>query len=180
MVRYSRLPRSSIFRPLDKLVDRSFRRIPPVHGLQANDAFCDVAFALGKARIRHRIKCAAVGTKEGPALGNWPCERHGSASVDTGATMRLERDKFSGPSPNGAHAKFLGRARDYATNPRILLTLGRATEYRPKTFTSRSSPPGSRFPPRSRSWSRCAGGRPSAWQRAREDRTGRAHGRRCG
>jgi hypothetical protein len=25
-----------------------------------------------------------VGTKEGPALGNWPCERHGSASVNTG------------------------------------------------------------------------------------------------
>src|SRR5215470_4487607 len=94
MVRYSRLPQSSIFRPLDKLVDRSFRRIPPVHGLQANDAFCDVAFALGKARIRHRIKCSAVGTKEGLALGNWPCERHASASVDLGATMRLGRDNF--------------------------------------------------------------------------------------
>src|SRR5215510_11331380 len=108
MVRYSRLPRSSIFRPLDKLVDWSFRRIPPVHGLQANDAFCDVAFALGKARIRHRIKCAAVGTKEGPALGNWPCERHGSASVDTGATMRLERDKFQRAQPEWSAREILG------------------------------------------------------------------------
>src|SRR5262249_57507249 len=34
--------------------------------------------------MRHRIKCSAVGTKEGLALGNWPCERHASASVDTG------------------------------------------------------------------------------------------------
>src|SRR6516164_7404950 len=80
---YSRFTRSSIFRPLDKLVDRSFGRIPPVHDLQANDAFCGVALALAKPRMGHRIKCSAVGTKESLALGNWPCERHGSASVDT-------------------------------------------------------------------------------------------------
>src|SRR5215471_3980886 len=96
---YSRFPRSSIFRPLDKLIDRSFRRIPPVHDLQANDTSCGVAFALGKPRMRHRIKCSAVGTKEGFALGNWPCERHGSASVDLGATMRPERHKFQRASP---------------------------------------------------------------------------------
>src|SRR5215470_15366366 len=127
MVRYSRLPQSSIFRPLDKLVDRSFRRIRPVHDLQANDAFCDVAFALGKPRMRHRIKCSAVGTKEGFALGNWPCERHASASLDTGLLCAAKDINSSGRSPNGAHAKFLG-ARDYTTNPRILLTLDRATE----------------------------------------------------
>src|SRR5262245_1113660 len=111
MVRYSRLPRSSIFRPLDKLVARSFCGIPPVHGLQANDAFCDIAFALGKARMRHRIKCSAVGTKEALALGNWPCERHGSASIDTGLLCASNEINSSGRSRNGAHAKSLGRAR---------------------------------------------------------------------
>src|SRR5262249_26828583 len=102
MVRYSRLPRSSIFRPLDKLVDRSFGRIPPVHGLQANDAFCGVAFALGKPRMGHRVKCAAVGTKEALALGNWPCERHGSASIDTGLLCAPNEINSSGRSRNEA------------------------------------------------------------------------------
>src|SRR5262249_55873638 len=177
---YSRFTRSSIFRPLDKLVDRSFRRIRPVHDLQANDAFCRVAFALGKPRMGHRIKCSAVGTKEGLALGNWPCERHGSASVDTGLLCASNDTNSSGRRRNGAGAKPRGRARAHPTNSRISLMLDRATEYRPKTLTSRFSPPGLRFPRRSRSWWRCAGGRPSAWRRARADRTGRARGRRYG
>src|SRR6266436_10106671 len=107
---YSRFTRSSIFRRLDELVDRSFRRIPPVHGLQANDAFCGVASALGTPRMRHRIKCSAVGAKEGLALGNWPCERHGSASLDTGLLCAPNEINSSGRRRNGARAESLGRA----------------------------------------------------------------------
>ena len=49
-----------------------------------------------------------------------------------------------------------------------------------KALTSRFSPPGSRSASPSRSWSRYACGRPSAWRRARQCRTGRARARRCG
>src|SRR5262249_29200445 len=105
---YSRFTRSSIFRPLDELVDRSFRRIRPVHDLQANDAFCGVAFALGKPRMGHRIKCSAVGTKEGLALGNWPCERHGSASVDTGLLCASNDINSSGRRRDRSAREILG------------------------------------------------------------------------
>jgi hypothetical protein len=47
--------------------------IPIIHDLQADHAFCDIAFTLGKLRMSHRIKCSAVGTKEGTALWGWPC-----------------------------------------------------------------------------------------------------------
>src|SRR2546427_11716516 len=108
---YEAFAGSRTFRPLNRLVDRSFGRIPPVHDLQANDAFCDVAFALGKPRMAHRIKCSAVGTKEGLALGNWPCERHGSASVDTGLLCAPNEINSSGRRRNGARAESLGRLR---------------------------------------------------------------------
>src|SRR5262249_30013808 len=78
---------------MNELVDGNFGRVPPVHGLQANDALGRVAFTLGKARIRHRVKRSAVGTEESPAGGNWSCERHAGASVDR-ASMRPENWKF--------------------------------------------------------------------------------------
>src|SRR5262245_15112347 len=70
--------RSGIFRPMNKLVSGDLGRVPLVHRLSAHDAFRNVAFASGEPRMRHRIKCSAVGTKERPAGGNWSGERHGA------------------------------------------------------------------------------------------------------
>jgi Domain of Unknown Function (DUF1206) len=46
---------------------------PTCHDLQADHTFCDVAISLGKPRVRHRIKCSAMRTKERPAVGDWSC-----------------------------------------------------------------------------------------------------------
>src|SRR5690242_8771574 len=68
--------RSGIFRAMNKLVSGDLDRVPFVHRLPAHDAFRNVAFTSGEARMRHRIKCSTVGTKERPAGGNWSGERH--------------------------------------------------------------------------------------------------------
>src|SRR6516164_5924787 len=131
--RRSRLPRSSIFRPLNKLVGRNFGRIPLVHGLQTNNAFCNAAFALGKPRMRHRIKCSAVGTKEGLALGNWPCVRHGSASVDTGllcASEGINSSNGSSDDPRESGGK-PGQASDAGAASRMSLALIRGAAHVP-------------------------------------------------
>src|ERR1700730_13936665 len=62
------------------------RRLSPLYRVPVSSRGCDrrrahwprkrhidVAVTLGKPRIRHRIKCSAMGTKEGPALRDWPC-----------------------------------------------------------------------------------------------------------
>jgi hypothetical protein len=42
-----------IFRSLDELVDRNVGSTPPIHDLQADHTFSDIAVTLGKQRMRH-------------------------------------------------------------------------------------------------------------------------------
>jgi len=67
---------SGVLRPLNELVNRNLRRIPIIHDAQADHAFCVTSVTPGKPRLRHRIKCSAVGTKEGAAFWTWACQRH--------------------------------------------------------------------------------------------------------
>ena len=171
---------------MNELVARNFGRVPPVHGLQANDALGGVAFTLGNARIRHCVKRSAVGTEEGPAGGNWSCERHTGASVDR-ASMRPENRKFQ---HGGAVARIerseirvVHATQTIRSSPRkrgVRWTPSCAGVNGERALTRcRSSLLNPNSVPRSRSWSPCAGGRPSAWQMARADRTGPARARRC-
>lgn len=63
--------RLGIFRPMNELVERNL--VPLVHRLLADHAFRNIAVSLGKPRMRHRIHCSAMRTKEGPTLGYWAC-----------------------------------------------------------------------------------------------------------
>ena len=53
-----------IFRSMNQLVSWNRRRFPLGHGPFANHTFCKTAGDLTTLRKRHRIQCAAMGTKE--------------------------------------------------------------------------------------------------------------------
>src|SRR6266852_698011 len=86
-------PPLGIFRPMNELKDSNVGRIPFVHDVSADYTFCDIAVALGKFWIRHRIKGSAMRAKEGPAFRDWPCKRHVGASV-LRSNMRPKESKY--------------------------------------------------------------------------------------
>ena len=87
-----------ILRPVNELVDGIFSMIPRIHDLPADNAFCGVAVALGKPRIRHGVKGSAPRAKESPALWDCSCERHVGASVNQN-NIRPEENNSSAVKP---------------------------------------------------------------------------------
>jgi hypothetical protein len=57
---------SGIFRALEELEARD--RIRLVHGFEADDTFCCIAFALGNQRRCRRIECPAMRAEESAAF----------------------------------------------------------------------------------------------------------------
>jgi hypothetical protein len=84
-----------------------------VHNLSADNTFGDIAVALGKSRMRHRIKSSAMRTKEAAAFRDWPCKRH-IGCLHVKASMHLKEYYFQ---------RYAGRASQPLPQPLVIISI---------------------------------------------------------